>query len=109
MESMMFKELFIDVFPIIEKVAPIVATALGGPYAATASIAINLLSKAFGSSEHDIPSLVKNIIDDPDSHKKLLDVQSMLTDSHKELLIDKLKMPNEIEITLKAKWDTIPA
>ena len=62
----MFKELLTDAWPIIEKTAPIVAAALGGPYAGTATLVFNLLSKNFLAERRRIfQSLVKNIMDDP--------------------------------------------
>lgn len=102
----MFKELLTDAWPIIEKTAPIVAAALGGPYAGTATLVFNLLSKTFGGTAQDIPSLVKNIMDDPESHAKLLSVQSSLPDEYSTYIKTLLKLPSEAEIIIKLKWNT---
>jgi hypothetical protein len=101
----MFKELLADVFPVIEKAAPIIAQALGGPFVGTAITAFNLLSKVFGSSTYDIPLLVKNIMEDPESHQKLLQIQSDFPAAMKEMFIKSLKLPIEAEINIRLVWE----
>lgn len=72
----MFKEILTDVLPIIEKVAPVLANTLSGPYAILASHVVSMLIKAFEIENNDIHALAKSITDDPESHIKLLQVQS---------------------------------
>jgi len=102
----MFKEILADAWPIIEAASPIVATALGGPLGGTASIVFKLLGNAFNCPTHDIPTLVKNIIEDPEAHAKLLTVQSGIPDAYKQMLKDILRLPDEAEINIKMKWES---
>lgn len=101
----MFKEALSEVFPLIEKVAPVVAQALGGPYAGTASLVLGLVAKAFGVDKHDVPALVKSILEDPESHAKLLDVQSEIPNEFVEMFRNLLKLPKEAEVNVKLRWD----
>ena len=72
----MFKDLLGDIFPIIEKAAPILATALGSPIAGSASvIALNLLASAFGININDANKLSTAIYADPDAAIKLKEVE----------------------------------
>jgi hypothetical protein len=100
----MFNEMFHEALPLIEKAAPMLAAALGCPYVSTATLAVNLISKAFGAEKQDLPTLVKNILEDPLSQQKLAGVQSSLSNEHKELLIDKLRLPSSAELNIKLEW-----
>ncbi len=95
----MFKELLSDAWPIIEEVAPKVASTLAGPYAEAATLVFGLLVKVFGCDKHDIPTLLKSISEDPESHSKLLEVQSSIPDNIKNI------MPSSAEVTIKLNWD----
>jgi hypothetical protein len=76
-----FKEAFAELLPVIEKAAPMIASALGGPLAGTASVAVSALAKVYGSLPSDIPSLIKDIKNDSDSDTKLKNAQSLFQQS----------------------------
>lgn len=66
----MIKNLIKEITPLIENVAPVIATSLGG-FTKGVPWAIYLLSKAFGVHINDIDTLPQVIHDDPDSDTKI--------------------------------------
>jgi len=101
----MFKEILADAFPIIEKFAPIVATALGCPIPAIASVALNLVSSAFECQKKDLPSLIQTIIADPNAEAKLTQVAGSLPNISEQSISNMIRLPTDFEINVKIHWD----
>jgi len=99
--SPLFKNLLKDAWPIIEKSAPVIASSLQIPYVGTAMAAINVLAKAFGVENFDIPALGKAIVDDPDCENKLCDIENNYGELLKNIITN--HFPSEAEINIKLK------
>ena len=68
----MFKDVLGDAFPLIEKFAPLIATAVSSPAAGAATmIGLNLLANAFGIKPSSLDKLGDSIVGDPNCEKKL--------------------------------------
>jgi hypothetical protein len=100
----MFKEILGNAFPIIEKVAPVIASALGSPFnGAAAMFGINLLAHAFGINPSNVNELSDAILSHPDSHDKL----SRLEDCFAEWFENNqqyFKLPTKAEFNIKLEW-----
>lgn len=70
---MNIKELFNDVLPVLEKFAPSIGAAIGGPFALAAGYAVPLLASAFDTHPSNIKQIVEKIIQDPDAAKMKLE------------------------------------
>lgn len=57
-----------DLFPLVNKSAPLLAGVLGSPLA---GVAVSLIANAFGANTQDIRTLVETINNDPDCDAKL--------------------------------------
>lgn len=65
-------ELFKEILPLLQKLAPSFATIIGSPGAGLAtSFALSLLGNKFGVNPNEIAKLPKAIKDDPECHDKL--------------------------------------
>lgn len=94
-----------SILPLIEKSAPLIATALGGPIGSAVGWAVGLLAHAFNSDPTDIKSLADAMQNDENLHDKLCDLESKNCDWLQKILSDiKIKMPVSAEITLKIQW-----
>lgn len=69
------KEVLIDVLPIIEKVAPYLAAYLKGNNSFVIGFLIPLLANAFNTQSHDLESLTKSIMTDPNAEDKLKNIE----------------------------------
>jgi hypothetical protein len=100
----MFKEILGEAFPIVQRVAPIIATALGSPIAGSATMfGLNLLASAFGVNPSNIKSLENAIVTDPDAESRLGDLESQFSDWFQSNA-HKFKMPLKAEINVKLEW-----
>jgi hypothetical protein len=68
-----FKAALQDILPIIEKGAPIVASALGSPLA---GVAVSALASAFDGDFKDIPGLIEHIKSSADPDGQLQEAQN---------------------------------
>lgn len=102
----MFKEILGDAFPIIEKFAPIIGSALGSPAAGTAAgYLINLVANAFGVNISDIRKLAPAILGDDRAGEKLSDLEFTFADWIQNASRNfQLKLPQKIELNLKVEW-----
>ena len=102
----MFKELLGEAFPIIEKVAPLVASLVGSPIAGIAStVAISALGKAFGVSSSDVAQISQAITADPDGCSgKLANLESQFAEWFQNGATS-LKMPSAVEVNVKMNWN----
>lgn len=75
----MFLELLI---PIVEKVAPFLASALKGPFS---SIAIKILAKHFGFDENQLEAFKDKILSDPASEETQLKIRECETKNLEEI------------------------
>ena len=102
---MMFKELLGDAFPIIQRIAPAIASALGSPIAGGATLAaVNLLSNAFGISPEKVGNLGDAISNDPKAEITLAALESNFSSFFKANNLN-IKMPATVEINIKLAWD----
>ena len=69
---MSMKDIFKEALPVIEKVAPAIATALGSP---VAGVAISCLAKMFNGDEKDLSKLAECILSDENVQDKLCKVE----------------------------------
>lgn len=99
----MFKDILGEVFPVIEKAAPIFASVLGSPLAGGAtSIALNLLGTAFGVNPAQIEDLKTAIKSNPRSEDiigRLEDMFSAWIKSNGDMI-----MPRRLEVNVKLEW-----
>jgi hypothetical protein len=100
----MFKDILAEVFPIIQKVAPTFATALGSPGAGLATtFALSMLAKEFGVNPGDVHQLVTCISGDPDCNSKLSNIESEFSGWIKNSGLQ-ITPPSKIEMSLKLEW-----
>lgn len=102
---MKLKELFSDSLPIIEKFAPSVGTAIGGPVGIAAGYAIPLLASAFGSKPSNIREIASKILTDADAQSKLEEIEH----EHGDwicTLTDSLGNLSRAEIHINLEWYT---
>jgi hypothetical protein len=101
----MFKDLLGDAFPIIEKVAPVIAGILGSPVEGVAAqYVITALGNAFGIAPKEISHLGDAIVNEPLAQDKLSILESVLPQLFAK---NSLKFPSHVEISIKADWDAI--
>lgn len=100
----MFKELLHDSWPIIEKFAPSVSTALGSPFGGIATkFGLDLLGASFNLNTPDITQLGSSILQDPNADIKMGFVESMFVEWFKNNS-NQIKMPSKAEINIKLEW-----
>jgi hypothetical protein len=101
---MNFKEVLSDVYPIIEKYAPTLATALGSPLSGMAAVfGANIIANAFGVNVNDVKRLPEIIGSDLDAKEKLCSLEETFS-SFFQNASNNFKMPNHLEVTVKASW-----
>lgn len=101
----MFKQILQDIFPILEKVAPTFATALGSPIAGVAStFALSILANKFGLNPKDVAKLPEVINADPECNDKLCEIENTFADWFKNNA-QQIKSPSKAEINVKVEWD----
>ncbi len=102
----MFKDILGEAYPIIEKVAPVIATAIVSPLAGSATLAaINLIASAFGISPEKMDQLSDAIIKDPKAEMTLASLESNFSAWFKAHNFP-IKLPSSIEINIKLAWDS---
>lgn len=97
------KQAFSDILPIIEKYAPSIGGALGGPVGAAAGYVLPLLAGVFGGHAKDLSSIVKAISADSSAPDKLM----QLEEAHGSVigtLMNNLNALSKAEINIKLEW-----
>lgn len=107
---MSLSEIQKSILPLIEKSAPVIASAIGGPIGSAAGWAIALLAHAFNSDPTDISGLAEKMTSDTDLQSKLADLDSKHGDWLANVFSDiasnpKIRMPASAEINLKLNWN----
>jgi hypothetical protein len=100
---MKLREIFDASLPIINKFAPSIGGAIGGPYGFAAGYILPLLATAFGSHPSDVKDLVQKILNDPNAQGKL----ESLEHEHGDWicgLLDSAEKLQEAEISVKLRW-----
>lgn len=98
----MFKEILGNAWPIIEKVAPTIASFLGSPLInISTTFIVSAISKAFGLDPNDVHKLGEAILNDPLAQDKL----GTLEETYKSALTKNfnLRFPNDIKVEMH--WD----
>lgn len=105
----MINQLLNEVVPFVEKAAPAVARILGlNSLAGGTPWAVYLLSKAFGLNLQEVDKLPQAIADDPDSDKKLHELEESFSDWFLDQTKDiarNVKVSN-LEVNFKLSFDT---
>lgn len=100
---MNFKESFSEVLPLIERAAPTLAGAIGGPIGAAAGYVIPILASVFSPNSGSISDIVNQIKGDPDATIKL----NALEQNHGDWINSLMKDVNKLataEINIKLAW-----
>lgn len=104
----MVSELIKDIYPIIAKSAPAIASALGLDKIGTASMwALYLVGKAFGINMNDMDKLPEVIANDPESCDKLSQLEksfSSFFDQAPNNILKSLNVSN-VEVNIKINFD----
>lgn len=101
----MFKDLLGIAFPIIEKFAPTLASAIGSPVSGmAASWGISILAKAFGIDEKNIAMLPQAIANDDTSHLTLQKIEEDFGKWYKNNN-GFFVMPSSMEVNIKMVWE----
>lgn len=100
---MNIKDVFRDAIPLVEKFAPTIGAAIGGPIGAAAGAVIPILANVFDGHPNDIPGLVQRILTDSDASNKL---QSLENEHHDWLcsMMDTVQSLVKAEISIKLEW-----
>jgi hypothetical protein len=102
------KQILQDILPLIEKAAPAVAKALGlNALGSAAPWALYLISKAFGLNLNEVEKLPQAIIEDPESEKKLQQIEDSFADwfmDNTRLLTKNIKV-SDLEIHFKLSFE----
>lgn len=102
----MFKEILGDAFPVIEKFAPLIASAIGTPAAGSATLlGMHLLASAFNINPANTQNFGHEIVNNPDAQNILQTLESQYGDTFRTALA-KMPMPSNLEINLKVTWPT---
>lgn len=100
---MTIKEVFQDVLPIIQRVAPSVASALGGPFTLAANYILPILSSAFGVNTQEPKDVVQAIL----SHDGYENTLAKVEEDHCDVLCGLMNSVNHLtqaEINIKLSW-----
>jgi hypothetical protein len=95
--------IFQNAFPIIAKLAPTFARAIGGFPGIAMTYVLPLLAHAAGTNSTDIPTMISNFINDPKAQNNLKDLEH----DHADWLCSLLESTNRItqaEINIKLSW-----
>ncbi len=98
----MFKELLVDAWPVIEKVAPAIATAIGGPLVGSAATAVTFLAKKF--NVNDIALIASNILNDPQAEEKLAEANLDFSDEMTKAAVKSLGKLSSLKANLELTW-----
>lgn len=101
----MFKEILGESWPVLQKVAPVIASAIGTPAAGSAAIVgMNLLANALGINPANINQIGPAILSHPDSNEVLSSLESRFSEWFKSY-VPTLRMPTSLEINIKMTFD----
>ena len=98
------REVFSDALPIIEKFAPTLARAIGGPFGAGIGYVIPLLATAFSDNNFDLKRIADTILNDPLAPDKL----GAIEHEHCDILCNLLGTVDRLmsaEINIKLNWN----
>lgn len=102
-QKMNAKELLSDAFPIIQKFAPAIAGAIGGPTGFALGYLVPILANAFGAHPNNMKEIIANIINDPLAANKLGEIER----EHGDWLCtvtDNIDRLITAEINIKLEW-----
>ncbi len=98
----MIKEILSEAWPVIEKVAPVVAQALAGPLAGSAITALGLLAKKFDAN--DIVKLISNINSDPDAEAKLQEIDVDFSNEMTRAAVKSVGQLQNLKANIELNW-----
>jgi hypothetical protein len=100
---MKLKDVFREVLPLIQRVAPSVAAAIGGPIGMAADYIFPVLADAFGVSTSEPKAVVDAILSHDGSENTLAKVEA----DHCDVLCGLMNSVNQLsqaEINIKLSW-----
>ena len=101
----MFKEILGEAFPVLQKIAPVIANAVGTPTAGSAAIiGMNLLANALDLNPANLNQIGPAILANPDANNILASLEDRFAGWFKSY-VPTLKMPISLEINVKMTWD----
>lgn len=99
---MMIKEMLADAWPVIEKVAPALANALGGPLVGSAVTALGFLAKKLNTNGWE--SMIQAITNDPDAETKLQEIDSDFSNEMTKAAVVSLGKLASLKANLELTW-----
>jgi len=100
---MKLKEIFNDALPIIQRVAPTIASAIGGPLGLASGYVLPILASAFNIHPSNPQSIVQAIL----SHDGSEDTLASVEKEHGSVLCDLMNTVSNLEnaeINVKLNW-----
>jgi len=101
----MFKQILGEAFPVLEKVAPLIASVVGTPAAGSAAVVgMNLLSNALGLNPANVEQVGPAILANPDANNILASLEDKFSVWFKNA-VPQMKELSSMEINIKMTWD----
>lgn len=98
----MFKELLADAWPIIEKVAPAIASALGGPALGAGITALSMMGKKFNTT--DFTHIAQQILSDDNAESKLQEADLDFSDEMTKAAVKSLGKLSSLKANIELTW-----
>jgi hypothetical protein len=99
------KEILKDALPMIQKFAPSIGAAIGGPIGIATGFVLPILTNEFNAHPQNFGQLVTNMLQDIEAPAKLQKLEKEHGSWVSELM-DSVNSLAEAEINVKLKWDT---
>ena len=100
----MFKELLADAWPIVQKIAPAIAAALGGPSAGLALTALLAIGKKF--DVQDITQLAQHILSDTNAESKLQEADLDFSDEITKAAVKSISKLQSLKANIELTWQS---
>ena len=98
----MIKEMLADAWPVIEKVAPVLAQALGGPLVGSAVTALGFLAKKLNTNGWE--SMIQAITNDPDAENKLQEIDGEFAQSLSQAAVVSIGKLASLKANVELTW-----
>ena len=98
----MIKEMLADAWPVIEKVAPVLAQALGGPIIGSAVTALGILARKFNATNWE--TMLQAITSDPDAESKLQEIDGEFAQSLSQAAVVSIGKLASLKANVELTW-----
>lgn len=103
----MFKQILGEAFPLLEKVAPLIASVVGSPVAGSAAVVgMNLMANALGLNPANVEQVGPAILSHPEISSVLRSLESKFGPWLKSFNPTSA-MPSSMKINIELMWDPI--